>query len=531
MFDLNRPLHAYDLDKIKNKITVRNSKKGEILKALDNNNYTLDEDMCVIADEEGVLGLGGIIGGTRSGTVMNTKNILIESAYFDPEITRKTAKKLDLNSDAKFRFERGIDPNSVESGLEAAADLITHICGGEVSKFDIQQNKKFKCLEINFDPSIVSKTIGIKVNPNQILKILTKLGFILKKKGKNFSVKIPTWRPDIFGEIDLVEEIIRIIGLENIKSIEPDKKRIKPTLNFYQKHFHLAQRSVASKGYFETVTWSFTDENLNNNFKEGIDTIKIINPISSDLNVLRNSLFPNLIFYMEKNTKRGFDDQSLFEIGPVFTGKKPGEQITVVCGLKRQNNRDKHHDQIDVFEIKKDLIQTLLELGVDKDEFKVEEKTPSYYHPGISGSVFSKKYNLLLGYFGELHPKITKKTFGFEMLLENIVEYKSRINKIKRSLSFSDYQKSDRDFAFVVNKNIKAQNLIDIISNIDKSLIKDIKIFDVYEGENIPSEKKSIALKVTIQSDHRTLNENDLTDISKKIVNSVEEKVGAKLRS
>ena len=234
---------------------------------------------------------------------------------------------------------------------------------------------------------------------------------------------------------------------------------------------------------------------------------------------------------MEKNSKRGFGDQSLFEIGPVFTGKKPGEQITVVCGLKRQSGSDKQQGEIDVFEIKKDFIQTLMELGINKDEFKIEAKTPSYYHPGISGSIYSKRYNLLLGYFGELHPKITKKTFGFEVLLENIVEYKSRTNKVKESLSFSDYQKSDRDFAFVVDKNINAQNLTDVISDIDKSLIKDIKIFDVYEGENIPSGKKSIALKVTIQSDHKTLNENDLTDISNKIVNSVEEKIGAKLRS
>ncbi len=531
MFDLNRPLHAYDLDKIKNKIMIRNSKKGETFKALDNNNYTLEENMCVIADDEGPLGLGGIIGGVRSGTEVDTKNILIESAYFDPEITRKTAKKLDLNSDAKFRFERGVDPNSIESGLEAAADLITSICGGEVSKFDIQQGKKFKSLEINLDPTTVTKIIGIKVNLNQISKILNKLGFTLKKKGKILSVKVPTWRPDIFGEIDLVEEVIRIIGLDNIKSIEPEKNRTKPTLNFYQKHFHLAQRSVASKGYFETVTWSFSDENLNDNFKEEIETIKIVNPISSDLNVLRNSLYPNLIFYMDKNFKRGFDDQSLFEIGPVFIGKKPGEQITVVCGLKRQSKNDKTYGQVDVFEIKKDLVQTLIELGIDKNEFKIEDKTPSYYHPGISGSIYSKKYNLLLGYFGELHPKITEKTFGFEILLENIVEYKSRTSRVKESLIFSDYQKSDRDFAFVVDKKINAQNLTDIISSIDKSLIKDIKIFDVYEGENIPPGKKSIALKVTIQSDHKTLNENDLTDISKKIVNSVEEKVGAKLRS
>ena len=531
MFDLNRPLHAYDLNKIKNKIIVRNSKKGESFKALDNNSYTLDENMCVIADDEGPLGLGGIIGGTRSGIEINSENILLESAYFDPELTRKTAKKLDINSDAKFRFERGIDPNSVQLGLEAAAELITSICGGEASKLDIQQIRKFKSLEFNFDPNLVSKIVGIKVKSNQIFKILTKLGFKLKKKGKNFVVKVPTWRPDIFAEIDLVEEVIRIIGLENIKSIEPEKKRIKPTLNFYQKHFHLAQRSIASKGYFETVTWSFTDENLNNSFKEDLDTIKIVNPISSDLNVLRNSLFPNLIFYMKKNSKRGFDNHSLFEIGPVFTGKKPGEQITVVCGLKTQINSDGKLEQLDVFEIKKDLIQTLTELGIDKNEYKIQDKTPSYYHPGISGSVFSKKYNLLLGYFGELHPKIVKKSFGFEIFLENIVEYKSRTKKVKESLNFSDYQKSDRDFAFIVDKNLRAQNLLEVISSVDKSLIKEVNIFDVYEGENIPSGKKSIALTVTIQSDHKTLNENDLTDISKKIINSVEDKIDAKLRS
>ena len=535
MFDLNRPLHAYDLDKIKNRIVIRNSKKGESLNALDNKKYTLNENMCVISDDEGALGLGGIIGGTRTATELDTKNILLESAYFDPEITRKTAKKLDLNSDAKFRFERGIDPQSIKIGLEAAVDLVVNICGGEVSNFDIQQIKKHKSLEIKFDPSLVSKTVGIKIKISDVIKILTNLGFGLKKKGKYLNVKIPTWRPDIFGEIDLVEEVIRIMGFDNIKSIEPDKKRTKPTLNFYQKNFHLAQRSVASKGYFETITWSFTDENINNNFKENIESIKIINPISSEFNVLRNSLYPNLIYYMEKNLNRGFGDQSLFEIGPAFTGKKPGQQITIICGIKKQylNSEDslKRTDLIDVFHIKKDLIQTLLELGIDKDETKIVDKTPSYYHPGISGTILSKEGNYTLGCFGALHPKIITNTYGFEIFLENLVNYKSKNKKIKQSLIFSDYQKSDRDFAFLVNKSTKAQDLIDVIKNIDQSLIKNIKIFDVYEGENIPSDKKSIALKVTIQSDFKTLNEKDLNEISQKIILTVEKQVSAKLRS
>ena len=534
MFDLNRPLHAYDLDKIKKSITVRNSKKGETLKALDNKTYVLKENMCVISDDEGALGLGGIIGGVRSGTELDTKNILIESAYFDPSITRKTSKELEINSDAKFRFERGIDPQSVKEGLEMAAKLITEICGGEVSNFDIQETQKFRKKIIKFNSNLVSKTIGIKINEKDIIKILTRLGFETKKKNKLIEIKVPTWRPDIFGEIDLVEEIIRILGFENIKSIEPEKIRIKPTLNFYQKHFHLAQRSVASKGYYETITWSFSDDKINDKFREGLETIKIINPISSELSVLRNSLYPNLIYYMEKNLNRGFTDQSLFEIGPVFTSKKPGDQITVVCGVKRKQHDDNDYlgeKDLSVFDIKKDLIQSLVELGVDKDEMLIEDISPSYYHPGISGCISSKDKKILLAYFGQLHPKIIDETFGFEIFLDNLVQFKQNNKKINKILVLSDFQKSDRDFAFLISKNINAQQLVDAIKKTDKSLIKKIKIFDVYEGENIPSDKKSIALKVTIQSDEKTLNDNELKDISNKIIKSVEEHTGAQLRS
>ena len=533
MFDLNRPLHAYDLDKIKNSIKVRNSIKGETLKTLDNKTYTLKENMCVISDDQGALGLGGIIGGVRSGTELNTKNILIESAYFDPTITRKTAKELEINSDAKFRFERGIDPQSIKDGLEMAANLIIETCGGEVSNFDIQETIKQKNNKINFDTKLVSRTIGINVKDKDIIKILNKLGFETKKKGKNIEIKVPSWRPDIFGEIDLVEEVIRILGFDNIKSIEPEKNRVKPTLNFYQRHFHLAQRSVASKGYYETITWSFSDESINDKFRENYNTIKIINPISSELGVLRNSLYPNLIYYMEKNLNRGFGDQSLFEIGPVFKSKKPGDQFTVICGIKKQQRDEdgSRKNYLDVFDIKRDLIQTLVELGVNKDEMSILDKSPSYYHPGISGSFHSKDNKFLFGYFGQLHPKLTNHTYGFEIFLENLVNFKIKNKKNKESLILSDYQKSDRDFAFLINKETKAQLLVEAIENIDKSLIKDIKIFDVYEGKNIPSDKKSIAIKVTIQSDNKTLNEDDLTGISKKIVKSVEEKTGAQLRS
>ena len=524
MFDLNRPLHAYDADKINKGIIVRNSKKGESFRALDNKDYKLDDGMCIISDHQGVLGLGGIIGGTRSGTQLNTKNILLESAYFDPEITRKTAKKLELNSDAKFRFERGIDPNSIAIGLEKASEMIKKICGGQISKLDIQSTKKIEVKKILFDPTLASKTIGIQIKTLEIIKILENLGFKIKKKNKALSVEIPSWRPDIYGQIDLVEEIIRIKGLDKIQSVEPEKKRIKPTLDFFQRHFHLAQRSIASKGYLEAITWSFTDQKVNNSFRENVEEVKIVNPISSDLNVLRSSLYPNLIYFLKKNIDRGFENQSLFEIGPLFTGKIPGQQKTVVCGVRKEN-------LLDVYGIKKDVVQTLVELGIDKNETSIDTKTPNYYHPGRSGSIITKKDQKLLGYFGEIHPKIIDKIYGFEIFLENLVNYKNKNKKEKPTIIFSDYQKSDRDFAFVVKKDFKAQELIEIISNVDKSLIKNIKIFDVYEGDNIPLDKKSIALKVTIQSDFKTLNEKDLSEISQKIISNVEEKASAKLRS
>ena len=402
--------------------------------------------------------------------------------------------------------------------------MIVQICGGEVSNLDIKYSKIKEVKKIILDPKLASKTIEIEIKVKEITKILGDLGFKNKKKGKNLIVETPSWRPDIYGQIDLVEEIIRIKGFDKIQSIEPEKKRLKATLNFFQRHFHLAQRSVASKGYLEAITWSFTDEKINNSFKENLQDVKIINPISSDLNVLRSSLYPNLIHFLKKNIDRGFDNQSLFEIGPSFTGSKPGQQITSICGIRKG-------DQLDVYGIKTDLVQTLIELDIDKNETDIDINTPSYYHPGKSGSITTKKDKKLLAYFGQIHPKIIEKTYGFEIFLESLVKYKSQNKKYKATINFSDYQKSDRDFAFVVQKEFKAQKLIDIISNIDKSLIKNIKIFDVYEGENIPQDKKSIALKITIQSDFKTLNEKDLNDISQKIITTVEEKTGAKLRS
>tara|TARA_B100000029_G_scaffold140861_1_gene136112 strand:+ start:229 stop:2631 length:2403 start_codon:yes stop_codon:yes gene_type:complete len=543
MLDLNRPLHAYDADKIQKGIVVRNSKKGERFKALDNKEYELEEGMCVISDNAGILGLGGIIGGTRSGTELNTKNILIESAYFEPRSIRKTSKQLNIDTDAKFRFERGIDPISIEDGLIKSANLIKDICGGEISKIDIQKTKRYKEKNITFEKKLFEKISGFKISNKKILEILTNLGFKIKVNKTFLNLKVPTWRPDIEQPIDVVEELVRIYGYNKIEKIDPIKIRSKSTLNKTQRLFHFLQRSIATKGYQEAITWSFTDSKVNDLFKSNMKDIKIINPISSDLNVLRNSIFSNLIMYLNKNLDRGAKDLSLFEIGPIFHGSNPGDQETIIGGLRsgkvsRLSWVEKDRN-VDVFDIKKDVIQTLIEAGYSKLKIFIDDKTPNYYHPGKSGRIFlSKKEEKVAAYFGEIHPNVLKKIniktealIGFEIFVDNLKKTKKSLKDQKKIYQVSDFQKSERDFAFIIDKNFKSQELIEIISNIDKELISDVKIFDIYEGENIPNDMKSIALNVTIQSMIKTLNEKDLEKINKLIIDTVENKTGAKIRS
>jgi phenylalanyl-tRNA synthetase beta chain len=543
MLDINRPLHAYDADKIEKGIIVRNSKSGEEFTALDNKKYKLEKGMCVISDNRGVLGLGGIIGGTRSGTEIDTKNILLESAYFDPGSIRNTAKKLNLDTDAKFRFERGIDPLSIEHGLNKAAKLIKEICGGEISKIDVQKIETYKLKNIVFNPDLFEKISGFKISIKEMLKILEDLGFKYKKERKKLRLVIPSWRPDISQEVDIVEELVRISGYNKIKIIDPIKERKKSTLNKSQRLFHFLQRSVASKGYLEAITWSFTDSNYNDHFKDSKKEIKIINPISSELGVLRNSIFSNLVMYMNKNLDRGFKDLSIFEIGPIFTGSNPGDQDTVVCGLsvgkKFRSSWIEKERNVDVFDVKRDVIQTLVEVGYNSDKFFIDNKTPSYYHPGKSGRLFlNNEKKQVAAYFGEIHPNILKKIdikteslVGFEIFVDDLKLPKKTLNDQKKRFSFSDYQKSERDFAFIVNKEVNAQDLINAVSSVDQNLLSNIKIFDVYEGDNIPENQKSIAISVTIQPSEKTLNESDLEKINNLIIKSVENKTGAKIRS
>jgi phenylalanyl-tRNA synthetase beta chain len=300
-----------------------------------------------------------------------------------------------------------------KTGLNKAALLIKEICGGEISKIDIQTIETVKAKTIKFDTNLFEKITGFKISIKEMFKILEDLGFKIKKEKKHLKLTIPTWRPDISQEIDIVEELVRITGYDKIKTIDPIKERNKSTLTQSQKLFHFLQRAIASKGYLEAITWSFTDSNYNNHFRDQSDEIKIVNPISSELGVLRNSIFSNLIMYMNKNLDRGFKDLSIFEIGPIFTGSNPGEQNTVVCGLsagKRSRlSWNEKERNVDVFDVKRDVVQTLIEAGYNSDKFFIDDETPNYYHPGKSGRLFlNRGKDQIAAYFGEIHPNIIK---------------------------------------------------------------------------------------------------------------------------
>ena len=427
-------------------------------------------------------------------------------------------------------------------GLKIATDLILKICGGAASKFNISGKKEYKNKSIELEISKFKKTIGFSITESEIKKILNSLGFSTKSGKKNLKVLIPTWRPDVNQEIDLIEELIRIKGFEQINLVEPEKVRNKETLNFQQKLFHLSQRSISNKGYYEAVTWSFTDQKIDDLINDSKSPISIINPISNELNVLRRSIFSNLLFYLKKNHDRGFQDIALFEVGPVFYGKKPGEQQTVIGAVKSgQINKKSWSEKtrnVDIFDMKTDVIKTLIEMGINADHLTVSDKTQSCYHPGRSGSINLKTNNgLLLAQFGEIHPSIISKLdykekniYGFEIFLDNIPKPNKKMRVLKENFKFSDFQISERDFAFVIDKDYQVGRLDNIIKELDIN-IRSVNIFDVFQGGNLPPDKKSIAINVSLQADDKTLSDNDLNQISEKIIKEIENKTGGKIRS
>ena len=543
MLDLNRPLHAYDADKIDRKVIVRSSKKGEKFLALDNNNYSLEEGACLITNEKEILGLGGVIGGECSSISLNTKNIFLESALFDPVKISKIAKKLGINSDAKFRFERGVDPNIMEYGLKLAAKIINKLCGGKISNIIISGNSNFKNKEIKFNSDKFEKIIGNKISSKEIKKILNNLGFKFKESKNKYLITVPTWRPDINEEVDIVEELIRIRGYDKIQLIKPEVDSSKDILTGKQKLRRFAQRSVANNGYMETVTYSFTNSKIDSLFGLHKKNLLITNPISNDLDTLRSSIFSNLLIHIKNNIHRNFEDQKIFECGPVFFGSKPEEQITVIGGIQigkiyRKNWLEKDKD-VDIFEIKDCVYKTLIELGIHEQELAVIQESESYYHPGRSGKFcLNSNKQLPIANFGEINPRIVKELdikngpiFGFQIFLNNIPVINKQNTEKKITYVVSNFQKIERDFAFIIDKKFEAEKIINILLNVDKKLIKKIRVFDVFQGGNIEKDKKSIALNLLIQSKEKTLNDKEIDELSNKVIQAMKNSFDATLRS
>ena len=535
-FDRGRPLHVYDANKINNKIGARDAKVGEKILALDGKDYELKPGMCVIADNEKVLGIGGIMGGNESGSTIETNDVFIESAYFDPIKTALSGRALNIISDSRYRFERGVDPEYVIEGLNLATQMILDLCGGEAGEISLVDNLKFQPKKIKFDPKLVNKLTGIEIPNDKIVKILESLGFDISN---SWNVVVPSWRPDIYGEADLVEEIVRIFGLDNIES-EPLlnlDQPTKPILTKKQKQIKMIKRSIASKGLMETISYSFINNKESLNFGGGSSSLKIVNPISDELSEMRPTPLASLVSIADENFKKGYIDIGIFEVGPGFLGVEQNEQITIASGLRIGTHRSEGSgkdwqgfQKVSVFDAKEDVISVLELLNLNLESHKVERTAPDHYHPGRSGQIVTGGGDILAS-FGELHPKIIKtKDFkvavAFEIYIDSINKQKIKSN-LKIAPEISNLQPLKRDFSFIVSSDTEAQTIINTAKQSDKSFIKDVKIFDQFLGEN----EKSIAIEVIIQPKEVTLTDEQIESISKKIIKSVEDKTKGKLRS
>jgi len=527
-------LHVFDADKIEGNLEIYLAKGGEVLKALDDKDYKLSKEMIAIKDNKKLLSIAGVIGGTSTMCDLNTQNVFLESAFFDPISVAKTGRLLNIETDARYRFERGVDPQSVSTGMDEATKLIKELCGGEASEviYDgkIPLNKK----QIIFDINKIESFVGIKIPEKIIQNILNNLGFIIKKNGVKYKVSIPSWRHDIENEADIIEEIIRIYGYDKIPSHSIYINNEHKIDNRCQLRELNIKRSLAQRGLMETVTWSFMSEKKAQIFNIE-NSLEIQNPISSDLNVMRQSIIPNLIDAASRNIANGEEKVCLFELGPVFNSKYKDEQQIFLSGIRCGQNK-KHWLQkervFDIFDVKSDLETVLRCCKLPPESYVINSESSNYFHPGKSGSVnFLSKSKA--GIFGEIHPDIIKKfqinfpVYAFELNL-NILPREFIENKKK--FNSKNFQKVERDFAFIVDKKIESKIIIDLINKTENELISEINIFDVYEGEGVPNGKKSIAISVTLQPRERTLKDLEIESICKKIISNVVDNIGAVLR-
>jgi phenylalanyl-tRNA synthetase beta chain len=543
-YDRARPLHVFDAAKVKGNLVVRRARDGESLLALDGRTYTLDNTMCVIADETGVESLAGIMGGEASGCDENTTDVLIESALWNEINIAQTGRKLGINSDARYRFERGVDPAFMVPGLEMATRLVMEICGGTPSE-NVVVGKTFGDDRIiEFPLSEVKRLAGIEVPLVEMRRILTHLGFMVAGNGPVVKIAVPSWRSDVHGKADIVEEIVRIVGVDKVPMtpFERGEAPRKPVLTPIQLRTRRAKRALAARGMVEAVTWSFIARPAAELFGGGAPELTLANPIASDLSDMRPSLLPGLIAAAQANADRGIGDVALFEVGQLFRGDRPEDQFTAASGIRRGTASARGIGRhwtgsatADAFDVKADALAVLAAAGAPMQALQTVPGGPSWLHPGRSGTIQMGPQNVL-GHFGEMHPRTLEALhadgplMAFEVILERIPQAKQKPTRAKPPLELSAFQPVSRDFAFIVDRAVKAGDIVRAAQAVDKKLIIDVSVFDVYQGRGIDEAKKSIAIAVTMQPRDKTMTDEEIDAVGAKIVAEVTKKTGGSLR-
>ncbi|AXS39178.1 phenylalanine--tRNA ligase subunit beta [Breoghania sp. L-A4] len=545
-FDRGRPLHVFDAAKVTGHLTVRRGQPGETILALDGKEYAVDDTMCVIADDNTLDSIGGIMGGEHTGCDETTTDVLIESALWDPINIAQTGRKLGLNSDARYRFERGVDPAFMLPGLEEATQHVLDICGGTASQVTTAGAVPEVEMIIDFPVTEVKRLSGLEISATEIKVMLTRLGFWVSGAGSTWKVAPPSWRPDIHGKADLVEEVMRIVGVDKIPSTPLPRMGsvAAQVLTTGQVRRNKARRALAVRGLNEAVTWSFLPKAHAEAFGGGQPEIALANPISADMSDMRPSLLPGLLSAAQRNADRGYGDVALFEVGQVFAGDKPSDQTMVATGVRRGTavltGSGRHWsgaaDPVNVFDAKADAMAALEAIGAPVSNLQVFTDAPAWFHPGRSGMLKLGPKNALAA-FGEIHPRVLEildiegPVVGFEVYLDAVPQPKGKASRSKGALNVADLMPVKRDFAFVVDGDTQAEKILKAARGAEKKLISDVNVFDVYEGKGVPEGKKSIAIDVTLQPTEKTLTDDEIEAVAARIIAGVEKATGGTLRS
>jgi phenylalanyl-tRNA synthetase beta chain len=541
-FDLNRPLHVFDAAKLRGDLTLRFAQPGEELPALDGKTYRLDGAVTVIADETGPVSLGGIMGGESTGVTDDTTDVLLEVALFDPLRTAATGRKLGIESDARTRFERGLDPALVHSGAEHATRLILDLCGGEAGPAVVAGAPPAGPESIRFRLAAVPRLAGIMVEAGEAGRILRHLGFLLEGGPEQWQVTPPTWRHDVTSEACVVEELARVVGYDAIPAVSLPREgatNAGGVLTSEQRRRGAVRRAVAAQGLAEAVTWSFIPPEQARLFGAA-EPVLMRNPLNAGLSAMRPSLLPNLLAAAKRNHDRKQAFGALFELGPRFTGSQPGEQAVALAGLRygsagsRQwSERERSADALDA---KGDALATLAAAGLRAEQVQTAAGgAPGWYHPGRSGRIAQGQ--LTLATFGELHPEVLAAfdlpvaAVAFELDLDALPKSKARAAKARPALEALPFPPADRDFAFVVDAAVPAAKLLDAVRSAERKLVREARLFDVYEGKGVPEGKRSLAVAVRLQAPDRTLAEAEIEAVAARIVAAVVKATGASLRA